>query len=74
MKTSSTKSICWQIAKAVSFLLRVKNAGVSGRFMAIFSIVSLSFLEGLFKFTADGLKKMCRAILRDGWKMCWENI
>ena len=54
----------------------MKNAGVSGRFImiAIFFIVSLSFLEGLFKFTADGLKKMCRAILRDGWKMCWENV
>ena len=35
----------------------MKNVGASGRFIAMFSIVSLSFLGGLFKFTADVLKK-----------------
>ena len=35
----------------------MKNLGARGRFIAIFSTVSLSFLGGLFKFTADGLKE-----------------
>ena len=75
IETSSTKLICRQMAKAISFLSRVKNAGASGRFIAIFSIFSLSFLGGRFKFTTDGLKRYLDVsrLLRDEYAKRFEE-
>ena len=53
----------------------MKNAGASGRFIAIFSIFSLSFLGGRFKFTADGLKRYLSVsqLLRDEYAERFEE-